>query len=99
MERSRLARNQQIKLFQTAGDDGTFSSRTFVIEDFLSEGSFGARIAKVEFEFDTIKTSVEKHLKKVREISDRVEAEGKAIEQEVAAWQEREAMKVSTNVH
>ena len=38
MERSRLARNQQIKLFQTAGDDGTFSSRTFVIEDFLSEG-------------------------------------------------------------
>lgn len=27
------------------------------------------------------------------------EAEGKAIEQEVAAWQEREAMKMSTNVH
>lgn len=27
------------------------------------------------------------------------EAEGKAIEQEVAAWQEREAMKMSINVH
>ena len=27
------------------------------------------------------------------------EAEGKAIEQEVAAWKEREAMKMSTNVH
>lgn len=57
-----------------------FKTLAASVQDFLSEGSFGARIAKIEFEFDTIKTSVEKHLKKVREISDHVEAEGKAIE-------------------
>ena len=57
-----------------------FATLAKSVEDFLSEGSIGARMRKVEDALDTMKLAVGKDLSKVRELSAQVEADGKAIE-------------------